>query len=233
MMFRGKHPYRALEKAIGYRFRRRSLLRAALTHRSYRFESAGVASDNQRLEFLGDAVLGLLTAEYFFAVFQEEDEGVLTTLRSRVASGKALAELARRIELGAFLRVGKGEEASGGRERRSNLADALESVLGAVYLDGGMKGAEKVFTRLFVPLIESLGDDMWEGNPKGKLQELTQTRWKTSPVYRLAGKKGPAHATVFSVEVDVSGRVLGRGTGRSKQQAERQAAQEALQAIEG
>jgi ribonuclease-3 len=232
-----RNPYRALEKALGHRFRRRDLLRAALTHRSYRFESAegeratAVEPDNQRLEFLGDAVLGLLTAEHVFDAYADAREGTLTTARSRVTSGKALAALAASLELGAHLHVGRGEESSGGRGRESNLADALEAVLGAVYCDGGIRAARKVFSRLFVPLVEGLADDPWEGNPKGRLQELAQARWKTSPVYRLVRREGPAHNAVFSVEVVVKGRARGVGKGRNKQQAERQAARRALERL--
>jgi ribonuclease-3 len=223
---------RRLEKTLGYRFRNRALLKMALTHRSQRFESAGVDVDNQRLEFLGDAVLGFVTAAYLYETRQDKDEGVLTALRSRVTSGKALATLARTIDLGTYLLVGKGEERSGGRERESNLTDALEAILGAVYLDGGTRGFDKVFARLFRPLIEGLGDDVWHGNPKGRLQEYAQAEWRSSPSYHLVSSQGPAHAATFTVEVEVNGRRCGRGEGRSKQDAERLAATVALEGIQ-
>ena len=224
----GVNPYSELEKALGHRFRKRVLLEMALTHRSYRFEHNEVSNDNQRLEFLGDAILGFLMAEHLYEVFDDQDEGVLTSMRSRVASGKALTDLARSIRLGDHLLIGKGEEGCGGRQRASNLADAMESVLGAVYLDAGLKGFRKVFNRLFVPLIENLSDDAWAGNPKGRLQEYVQSRWKCGPVYKVVDTTGPSHATIFTVEVSVDGVVRGRGTARSKQDAERIAAKLAL-----
>jgi ribonuclease III len=233
MLFSRKNPYSELEKSLGYRFRSRDLLATALTHPSYRFENADVSEDNQRLEFLGDAVLGFLTASYFYRTMVDKDEGVLTTVRSRITSGKALAALARSIDLGKYLRVGKGEEASGGRSRHSSLADALEAIVGAAYLDTGMKGVEKVFAKLFADLIGETGDDVWKGNPKGKLQEYVQARWRTNPVYRLAGQSGTAHSSVFTVEVVVNGKVAGRGSGSTKQISESHAAAAALVHFEG
>jgi len=228
MELRRKNPYSELEKALGYRFKKRSLLVAGLTHPSYRFENPHVADDNQRLEFLGDAVLGFLTAAHLYHAMGDKNEGVLTAVRSLVTSGKALAGLAKSIDLGSYLLVGKGEEASGGRRRQSGLADAFEAVLGAVYLDAGLKGVKKVFKKLFVRLIEEAGDDMWRGNPKGKLQEMVQARWKSNPVYNLTGQNGPPHAAIFSVEVLVGGKIVGSGTGSTKQSAECRAASAAL-----
>lgn len=233
MVFRRSHPYAELEKALGYRFKTRALLANALTHPSYRFENRGISDDNQRLEFLGDAVLGFLTAAHLYRVMGGKNEGVLTTVRSRITSGKALAGLAKAIHLGGYLLLGKGEEASGGRERHSTLADALEAVVGAVFLDGGLRGAERVFARLFMELIDEAGDDVWKGNPKGRLQEIAQARWKSNPVYRLTSRDGPPHASVFSVEVLVDGKAAGRGSGATKQGAESRAALAALERIEG
>jgi ribonuclease-3 len=229
MLFGGRtNPHRELEKALGYTFRRKALLEAALTHRSYRFERPDVTNDNQRLEFLGDAVLCLLTAAYAYERFPDKDEGGLTNLRSQITSGKALAHCARAIHLGAHIRIGKGEEHSGGRHRHSNLADTLEAVIGAVYLDGGAKGCQKVFNKLFVPRIEALSGDVWASNPKGKLQEYAQRRWKASPRYRTVHQDGPAHAMVFTAEAIVGGRPVGTGRGTNKQEAEMQAAHTAL-----
>lgn len=228
MALRKKHPYSELETALGYRFRKRALLMTGLTHPSYRFESEDLCEDNQRMEFLGDAVLGFLTAAHLYRTMGDKNEGVLTAVRSRVTSGKALARLARSIRLGEYLLVGKGEEMSGGRGRDSTLADALEAVVGASYLDTGMKGANKVFSKLFVRLIDEAGDDLWKGNPKGRLQEYVQARWKTNPAYRLTGQTGPPHATIFTVEVLVNGKVAGSGTGSTKQSSECRAAAVAM-----
>lgn len=223
-----KNRYDALEKSIGYAFRRPALLEAALTHRSYRFETRDVAADNQRLEFLGDAVLGLVVAAELYRAHSDEDEGTLTELRSRLTSGKALGETAERAGLGPFIMLGKGEEQAGGRQRHSLLADAMEAVIGAAFLDGGLKAAERIVRTLFVlsPAIAAKED--WQGNPKGKLQELAQRRYGRGPDYRRIAEDGPAHRKTFSVEVLVDGVVMGAGTGMSRREAEVRAAAEAV-----
>jgi len=220
------NPYRRLEKRIGYRFKKRALLEMALTHRSFRFESEGVDVDNQRLEFLGDAVLGFLAADDLYRRYR--DEGHLTTMRSQATSGKALAQIASELELGAFLHIGRGEEQSGGRDRESNLADALESLLGAAFVDGGLRAASKVFAAVFEPVLDAQQGDPWAGNPKGKLQEICQGRWKSSPQYRLVKETGPSHDRVFTSEVRLGKHVHGHGRGASKQDSEKAAAADAL-----
>jgi len=226
-----RNPYSDLEKQVGYRFRRKKLLETALTHRSFRFENDEIGVDNQRLEFLGDAVLGFAVAAYVYKKFDDVSEGVLTAFRSQTTSGQALAEMAREIHLGDHVRMGKGERRSGGKKRPSTLADTLESVVGAAYLDGGLKGVQKIMKKLFIPRLDNLSGDVWEGNPKGQLQEQSQRRWKTSPKYRLLKKSGPPHAAVFSVEVTMGRHLRGTGQGRSKQVAETQAAMNALQRL--
>ncbi|MBM4142495.1 MAG: ribonuclease III [Lentisphaerae bacterium] len=233
MAVRLGNPYRALEKSIGYRFRRRRWLEAALTHRSYRSENPSVEVDNQRLEFLGDAVLGFLTAAYLHEHFQECREGDLTAFRSRTNSGRAFAEIAGAIDLGAYMRMGRGEEKCGGRRRESTLADAFEAVVGAVYCDGGVSGAQRVFKRLLMPLLVALDGDVWVDNPKGKLQEVSQRRWRSAPQYKVVRRDGPPHASIFTVEAIVGGRVRGTGKGPSKQDAESDAALAALRRIGG
>jgi ribonuclease-3 len=227
-MLRTRNPYRDLERRIGYRFKNRSLLRRALLHRSYRFEQPEVAADNQRLEFLGDAVLGMAAAAYLFNAYESKLEGEMTALRSRVSSGKALAAIGREIDLGKYLEIGKGEERSGGRTRASNLADAVEAVIGAAWLDGGNRATDKIFRTLFQPRIEALSGDVWAGNPKGRLQELTQAEWKKSPSYRVINTDGPPHAAVFDVEVTLPDGITATGRARSKQAAEAAAARAAL-----
>lgn len=226
-----KNPYKALEKAIGYRFRKRARLALALTHRSYRFENADVEEDNQRLEFLGDAVLGFAVAAHAYETNENHDEGVMTSLRSQVTSGQALATIARTLELGEYLLMGKGEQQSGGRARSSNLADALEALLGAAYQDGDMKAVRKIFKKVFVPELAALSGDVWASNPKGKLQEISQRRWKKSPVYHLRKETGPAHAAVFTVDVELDDGISATGEGRSKQNAQREAARQALKML--
>lgn len=228
-----KRKYRELEKALGHHFRDEALLLQALTHPSWRAENEG-GEDNQRLEFLGDAVLGMLTAEYVYDLRAGDDEGVLTALRSQVASGKTLAELGRRLGLGKWLRLGRGEELSGGRDRSSSLADAFEALLGAVYLDGGVKPARAVFERQCAPRLGTLSRrrDVWAGNPKGKLQDLAQKTYGRTPVYTLRKTVGPAHDRVFRVEVAVNETLHALGEGASKRKAQAAAAAALLKALE-
>ena len=228
MLRRCSNPNKALEKAIGYRFRTSELLITALTHRSFRYEAHGVEFDNQRLEFLGDAVLGFVAGAYLFDRHVEKAEGHLTTMRSRITSGRALARIASSILLGDYIMVGRGEERSGGRARTSNLADALESVIGAAYLDRGVKAVEKIFKKLFVPLLEECGEDVWGDNPKGRLQEWSQRHHKKSPVYRVTRQRGPSHAREYTIEVLINGEPMGTGAGRNKRVAEANAAEKAL-----
>lgn len=223
-------PYRKLELALGYRFRRQALLACALTHPSYRFETPGIESDNQRLEFLGDAVLGLMAAERLFKEQTDAEEGALTVARSRITSTRHLAEVAARIGLGEWLRMGRGERSTGGPERPSNLCDALEAIIGAAYLDGGPRAAQCVFDRLFEPSIPDRPEP--RHNPKGALQELAQRLFKQQPVYRTVEESGPAHARRFTVEVAIGRRALARGEGPSKRQAEVEAALRALEALD-
>jgi ribonuclease-3 len=221
------NPHKNLEKALGYRFRRRTRLELALTHPSFRHEAEQLAEDNQRLEFLGDAVLGMVVADHLVATRHDHHEGDLTRLRSQIANTQALARLAKQIGLGAALRLGRGEAQNGGAQRDGNLADALEAVLGAAYLDGGLKAVQKIFMKLFVPLLEASAADDSE-NPKGTLQELCQKLWKINPDYRVTSETGPAHARAYTVEALVRGQVYGTGRGHSKRAAESAAACAAL-----
>ena len=218
------NPYRELEKRLGYKFGDRALLDMALLHRSYRFEAKDVTTDNQRLEFLGDAVVGFLVAAHLYRMHADIDEGILTELRSRVTSGKALAGVARDLGLGDYVKLGKGEEQAGGRLRETLLADAMEAVIGAAYLDGGVKAAEKIVVKLLIPLIGATPHEDWEDNPKGKLQELSQRLYGRGPEYNCISEEGPPHQKQFRVEVIVGGALLGKGQGSSKRAAETEAA---------
>lgn len=225
-----RSPYRAFEKKLGYSFKNHKLLEAALTHRSFRFEQKDVTEDNQRMEFLGDAVLGFVTAAHIYGEFTEVNEGRLTELRSRVASGRALAAIAKSMELGEHVRLGKGEEQAGGRHRPGVLADCLEAVIAAAYLDGGMKAVEKVFALHFKPVLSG-GDIAWSENPKGHLQEFAQRQHKENVHYRCVAEEGPAHQKQFTVEAVVKGAVMGVGHGSNRRAAETEAALRALQAL--
>lgn len=217
-----------LETVLGYSFRDSSLLSQALTHSSLGYESQRTLADNQRLEFLGDAVLQLLLSEMLFARYRNADEGMLTKVRSQLVSTKALAQVGRRIGLGKFLLMGRGEETHGGRERDSSLADALEAVAGAVFLDGGMDSARALARHLFTELLDSLGSTPVDKNPKGQLQEILQAINPQSPHYQIISQTGPDHAKSFVSAVIWCGQELGRGIGRSKKEAEVEAARSAL-----
>ncbi len=233
-MLKRENPYRELEKAIGYRFKDRDLLEQALIHPSYRYETKEVCADNQRLEFLGDAVLALLTASHLYQHCGAIDEGGLTQRRSQVTSGKALAAIGESIGIGTYLKMGKGEARSGGHNRQRNRTDALEALFGAAWLDGGLRAAQKVFAKLLVPALRELdrGDKLLEANPKGRLQELAQSRWKQAPIYELLATTGPAHKAEFTVEVVLPDgrRWAGRAGGR--QGAEVLAARRALDELD-
>ncbi|MDP6630056.1 MAG: ribonuclease III [Kiritimatiellia bacterium] len=228
MMLGKKRPFRELEKKIGYRFRDQELLDMALTHRSFRFENHETRYDNQRLEFLGDAVLGFLAAAELYKDNPSKEEGYLTSARSKVTSGRAFAQMASELGIGDHLKLGKGELKSGGRERESNLADAFESLLGACYLDGGIPAARRVFDRIIAPRLADEDRDRWADNPKGALQEQCQRKYKQSPSYRVIATDGPGHARRFTVEVALGDKVRGVGRGNSKQEAEINAAMDAL-----
>ncbi len=217
-----------LEERIGYQFRNARLLEEALTHPSVRHETQRESFDNQRLEFLGDAVLQLVMTERLFRHFDEEAEGRLTKLRSRLVSRETLRTYALAIDLGAHLILGKGEEASGGRDRSSTLGDAFEALIGAIYLDSGLEAARDFVLTQAQADLEEIAEAPVDINPKGELQELLQSIAPPGPVYEVVGSSGPEHDKVFSVEARWGGKVIGRGAGRNKKQAETAAAEEAL-----
>ncbi|MBL7016676.1 MAG: ribonuclease III [Kiritimatiellales bacterium] len=217
-----------LEKQIGYRFKNKQRLRAALTHPSYRYENPDVPADNQRLEFLGDSVLGLLAADALMKNNPEAAEGELTKMKSAIASGAALARAATEIELGDYLLLGRGESAAGGAERESNLEDALEALIGAIWLDGGLKAVRKFFDRHIFQILENSEPALL--NPKGTLQEYAQKNGFGIPEYKVLEQSGPDHDSLFVVEVTVS--TFGfRGEGRSRREAEKKAAEKAVQSL--
>lgn len=217
-----------LEKAVGHRFAKRALLEAALTHPSFRHENPSDDADNQRLEFLGDAVLALAVAQHLYENCPDLDEGEMTRQRSRITSTRALAIIAAAIGLGAYLRLGRGEMAAGGNLRDSILADALEAVIGAAWLDGGQKAVAKIFRTLFEPVLRENLAAQQHDNPKGALQEWAQRNALTNPRYRIASQHGPPHAVVFFIEACIGETVVGMGEGTSKQAAEIAAANDAL-----
>lgn len=221
----------ALEDALGYVFQDAALLRLALTHRSYSHEKS-LVTDNQRVEFLGDAVLGFLLADRVFRGYTAHPEGMLTILRASIASGAALAEKARQLDLGATLLLGNGERATGGADRDSNLTDALEAVLGAVYLDGGLPAVSDVFDRLFTEDLAGLQDDPWHDNPKGKLQTIAQRDYHVQPAYTIIQETGPVHRKRFRSCVSVGEALQAEGCGVTKRAAQTAAAAALLKQME-
>ncbi|HEY3762062.1 MAG TPA: ribonuclease III [Verrucomicrobiae bacterium] len=223
----------AFQQRLGYQFRDENLLRLALTHPSVAHESGKDAEHNQRLEFLGDAVLGLVMTQMLYHQFPESDEGLLTQARAQLVNATTLTERAQRLDLGAHLILSRGEETHGGRERASSLADAFEAVLGAIYLDGGFDPAREFILREFSSDSGALNTFPLIINPKGQLQELLQTRSPRAPEYQTLSASGPDHDREFEVAVLHEGKELGRGSGKSKKAAESDAALAALKKLQG
>jgi ribonuclease III len=222
----GRRPTTPLEQRLGHRFKREELLELALTHRSYANEQ-GVPEHYERLEFLGDSVLGMVTAEWLYERHPELPEGELSKLKAQLVSRPSLAGHAERLDLGPALRIGIGEERSGGRTKASLLADSMEAVFGAVYLDGGLEGARKAI----LAMLEETGEEraqLLHSDSKTQLQEMTQALGWDLPEYRLTGAVGPDHNKVFTVECWVGGEIAGTGEGPNKKTAEQKAAAEAL-----
>ena len=222
-----------LEARIGHTFRDRLLLERAVTHLSYLADHPDVAESNQRLEFLGDAVLQILIAEELFNLFPQEREGMLSKRRALLVNGGFLAQLAREIALDECLRLGASEEATGGRARASSLGDAMEALVGAIYLDSDIDKTRRVVRDLYGPLPERLAAVEDVENPKGRLQELVQPiHGNTALRYEVLGVKGEDHAREYDVAVYLKDRQLGSGRGTSKKLAEEAAAREALLAMQ-
>ena len=217
-----------LQACLGHAFRDAALLELALTHPSIAHEQGAPVQHNQRLEFLGDAVLQLVLTDDLYEKFPAFGEGPLTKARAKLVNRRALAEKAKALSLGDYLIVSRGEESHGGRERPSALADAYEAVLGAIYLDGGYTAARQFISRQFRDAFDGLADIPILDNPKGELQELLQSRSSEPPRYHVASATGPDHDRVFECTVHHEGRELARGSGKSKKDAESEAAKAAL-----
>ncbi len=225
--------FETLQEAAGYRFRDRGILEHALTHRSRANEDVtGGVTDNESLEFLGDAVLGFVIAELLFTRFPERDEGQKSKMKAALVSTPALARQARRLGLGEHLLLGRGEEKTGGRAKRALLADGYEALIAAVYLDGGIDAARGFILREFEPLVGDVAGAVTIGDDhKSALQEVLQGRGDPLPEYVVTAEEGPAHRRLFTVEVRVRGDVLAEAEGRTKKDAEREAARKALDSL--
>ena len=218
----------SLETKLNYKFNNIKLLQNALTHTSYANEVRNGITSNERLEFLGDSVLSIIVSEHIFKTFPNMPEGDLTRLRASLVCEKALCSFSRELELGKYLRLGKGEEKCGGRERDSILADAFEAVLAAIYLDGGMEAAKKHALNFVLRELEHHSEDDANKDYKTTLQEIIQRNPEESVSYYLIGESGPDHDKSFEVEVRLNSNVIGTGIGKSKKQAEQMAAKQAL-----
>ncbi len=219
-----------LQLRLGYCFQDLTLLDLALQHESYANEQSDHAHSNERLEFLGDAVLGMLVSSYLYHRHFEEPEGKLAQMKAFLVSTGHLAEKARALDLGRYVRLGRGEVLAEGRERVNLLADAYEALVGAVYLDGGLPAADDVTMRHFREDMDDLSGA--RKDYKSLLQELTQRHFKALPIYEVVREEGPPHDRVFQVQVQFASHVLGEGTGRSKREASQKAANQALDQAE-
>lgn len=224
----------ALQKKLGVNLGNPGLLEQALVHSSYINENPGFTlNHNERLEFLGDAVLDCIVAEKLYQDFPDLNEGEMTRLRAALVRRDTLADIARAINLGDYFYMGKGEEASGGRSKAPNLASALEAVIAAVYLDLGLEATAGLVIRLLGDVWMKVVQQGTGIDYKSKLQEVTQSRFQLTPSYRLIAETGPDHAKNFTVEVSAGSRILGNGSGKSKKLAETEAARLALEQLKG
>lgn len=213
---------------INYEFKNEKLLRIALTHSSFAHEAKSNIVNNERFEFLGDAVLELVISSFIFDQFPELPEGELTKFRASIVCEGTLAKIARELNLGEFIKLGKGEEHTGGRERDSILADAMEAIFGAVFLDSGIEEAKKFIIELMKNSIFELRKSFKLNDCKTYLQEIIQSKSKNSLEYTIVEEKGPAHDKIFVVEVTHCGNILGKGSGKNKKEAEQNAAFDAI-----
>jgi ribonuclease III len=231
-----KNRYRQIDKflsTINIKFKSKSLINRALTHRSYVNETGSQTKDNERLEYLGDSVLALVVNEYLYKHFEEYKEGNLAKIKSAVVSETTLARVSHRLNLGSFILMGKGEEQCGGRERPSILANTFEAVIGAIYLDSGLKDCRRFILSLLKSDIERIDNLTYLRDPKTTLQEYVQKKYKDRPVYEVVEEKGPDHNKEFIVRLLINGKEVHLGEGSSKRKAEMNAAMETLRKIEG
>ncbi|MBR5922190.1 MAG: ribonuclease III [Clostridia bacterium] len=219
---------KTFEDYLEYSFKNKKLLQNALAHSSYANEVRGGVTSNERLEFLGDSVLSLIVSSYIYENYKQMPEGELTRLRSSLVCEKALCSFSRKLNMGEFLLLGKGERKNGGAERDSILADAFEAVLAAIYLDGGMAPARKLVMRFVLSELESCDVKADFKDYKTLLQEIIQRNPEESVTYVLTDEKGPDHDKLFTVEVRLNSNTIGTGTGKSKKEAEEMAAKQAL-----
>lgn len=220
-----------LQEHLGYRFKDETLLQLALTHPSVAHDLKLSSGDNQRLEFLGDAVLQMTLTVHLYRTRTRAPEGQLTQTRAAAVNRKALASLARTLKVGDHLHLSRGEENNMGRKKASNLADAMEAIIGAIFLDGGYEASSTWVEKYFPPILEEVEGGDCSFNPKGQLQEILQGRGKPTPNYQLEAESGPDHNKSYTVVARTEDGEIGRGTGSSKKEAESAAARDALKKL--
>jgi ribonuclease-3 len=226
-----KKELQLFQKHAQIRFKSLELLNLAFSHRSFANEQAGEVDNNEKLEFFGDSVLGVVVSEYLVTALPDKSEGDMAKIKSHVVSEESLAEIGRTLRVDNFILIGKGEEYSGGRSKKALIADAVEAIIGAYYLDSGFKAVRTFIRNLLIPQINEVLEDRHKKDYKTLLQEHVQKRFKSYPRYRIAHRKGPDHNRTFWIEVSVGKRTYGPGTGKNKKEAEQQAAAIAYKAL--
>lgn len=221
--------FEELQQTIGVQFQNADLLRSAFIHRSYLNEVRQTKESNERLEFLGDAILSFLTSQYLYATYPDYPEGTLTNIRSSLVKTKSLAQVAASLAIGELLFLSHGEEESGGRQNPSLLADTFEALLGSIFLDQGIEAANAFLSRYIFPLAKEIVEKKSYVDYKSLLQEIIQEETRLSPTYRVVKSEGPDHAKTFWVEAVIGDTALGAGMGKSKQEAEQAAAEDSLE----
>ncbi len=227
-----KKELQLFEKNTGVRFKKIDLLNLAFCHRSYANECAQKTDNNEKLEFLGDSVLGLVVSEYLYGILADRAEGDLARVKSFVVSEDSLAEIAKSIRVDNFILIGKGEEYSGGRSKKAILADCMEAIFGALFLDSGMKAAKTFILKYIVPEINKVLENKHKKDYKTLLQEYIQKKYKSYPKYQLVKRTGPDHDKTFWMEVKVGGKIYGPGKGKNKKEAEQRAAAMAFKELD-
>lgn len=231
MDMKRREALRDLEEDLGYLFEDPNLLDRALTHKSFANETGPGVEDNERLEFLGDAVLDLAVSRLLFEYRPVLTEGEMSKIRAHLVKEESLGQIARSFSLGAFVRLGRGEEQTGGRDKASILADTFEALVAAIFLDGGFDLAYPFAESIFRAVLAEAGPEAADRDYKTRLQEFCQARYGRAPTYKLVGESGPDHDKLFEVEILAGKRVLARGRGHSKKEAEQRAAQDALEIL--
>ena len=213
-------------------FKDKTLLKQAFIHRSYLNETKEKLSSNERLEFLGDSILSFVVSKYLYDTFPDYDEGILTNIRSLVVNTKSLAKIAIEFKLGQFLMLSRGEEESNGRENESLLANVVEAVIGALFIDQGIEAVKEFILSILAPKIDVIVSKKAFKDPKSLLQEFVQSQKQNSPIYKVLEEEGPPHAKIFTIGVLIQDEIMGQGVGKSKQEAEEAAAKEALKKLQ-